>query len=646
MDISIAIQLSSNSLLGLLRNLFKDMENCKPTFWPIYAIVLMGAALYCFFIFSDVYRSSSSSFSLLPSTPAKIMASNSSHTTNTGNSSLAPISRLQNKLAKHIWEVPPAGSKMPPLKAFKLSKKLVQQRVKDNIIIVSYANYAFMDFVLNWVKHLTELGIDNLLVGAMDTKLLEALYWNGVPVFYMGRQMSTIDVGWGSPDFQKMQREKAILIDAFLRFGFELLLCDSDTVWLKNPLPYLARFPDADILTSTDQLIPTVVDDSLEFCEQIHVHYNIGLFHWRPSNSSKKLAKEWKELILADQNIWDQVVFNDIIRRQLGPFVDQDSKVIYAYDGELKLGCLPSSIFCTGHTFFVQNMYQHLGLEPYAAHTTHQSCGTEGKYHRFREAKLLYDPPSYYDVPEGFLTFKPSIPKNLLLDGEHNIESHFALVNYQIKQIRTAFAIASLLNRTLVMPRIWCRMDTIWLHRPGDMVGSIMRQPFVCPLDSVFLVDVMVRGLPEEEFGPSIRIKEYSILDNPSMPRKVKDSWLDVDLCHEGSRGCQVSSYATTNQTGILKFPKNSSQETYWTVFSLFKDVKVLQFSSMEDASIGFTDKLREEKFRKRMKAYIGRWCCVEDHSPGHIYYDIYWDEKPGWKPEPPRTPEDDHPPA
>ncbi|KAJ8633351.1 hypothetical protein MRB53_026687 [Persea americana] len=34
-----------------------------------------------------------------------------------------------------------------------------------------------MDHILNWVKHLTDLGVFNLLVGAMDTKLLEALYW-------------------------------------------------------------------------------------------------------------------------------------------------------------------------------------------------------------------------------------------------------------------------------------------------------------------------------------------------------------------------------------------------------------------------------------------------------------------------------------
>lgn len=67
----------------------------------------------------------------------------------------------------------------------------------------------------------------------MDTKLLEALYWKGVPTFDMGSHMSTVDVGWGSPTFHKMGREKVILIDAVLPYGFELLMCDTDMVWLK-----------------------------------------------------------------------------------------------------------------------------------------------------------------------------------------------------------------------------------------------------------------------------------------------------------------------------------------------------------------------------------------------------------------------------
>lgn len=67
----------------------------------------------------------------------------------------------------------------------------------------------------------------------MDVKLLEALYWKGIPVFDMGSNMITDDAGWGSPTFHKMGREKVFLINALLPFGYELLMCDTDMVWLK-----------------------------------------------------------------------------------------------------------------------------------------------------------------------------------------------------------------------------------------------------------------------------------------------------------------------------------------------------------------------------------------------------------------------------
>ncbi|WMV43154.1 hypothetical protein MTR67_036539 [Solanum verrucosum] len=531
---------------------------------------------------------------------------------------------------------------MPDLETFKLSKELVQERVTDNIVVVTFGNYAFMDFILTWVKHLTDMGVENLLVGAMDTKLLEALYWKGVPAFDMGSHMSTVDVGWGSPTFHKMGREKVVLIDSILPYGFELLMCDTDMVWLKNPLPYIARFPEADVLTSTDQVVPTVTDDRLDLWQQVGAAYNIGIFHWRATESAKKLAREWKEMLLADDKIWDQNGFNELVHRQLGPSVDDDSGLVYAYDGNLKLGLLPASIFCSGHTYFVQSMFQHLRLEAYAVHTTFQYAGTEGKRHRLREGKVFYDPPEYYNPPGGLLTFKPSIPKNLLLDGEHTIDTHFTLVNYQMKQIRTALAVASVLNRTLVMPPLWCRLDRLWFGHPGILPGSLTRQPFVCPLDHVFEINVMLKEMANEEFGPGINIREYSLFENPSMPQEVKKSWLDVHLCQEGSPGCQVNS---TSQSGVLKLPKHSTEETLKTAFSKFKDVKVIQFSSMQDAFDRFTDKTREEQFRNRVKRYVGIWCCVETHTPGHIYYDMYWDEKPGWKAAPPNSTKDDHPP-
>lgn len=40
----------------------------------------------------------------------------------------------------------------------------------------------------------------------------------------------------------------------------------------------------------------------------------------------------------------------------------------------------------------------------------------------------------------------------------------------------------------------------------------------------VMQVNVMLKEFPEEELGPSINIREYSFLDNPSMPKQVHTS--------------------------------------------------------------------------------------------------------------------------
>ncbi|KAK4747966.1 hypothetical protein SAY87_014552 [Trapa incisa] len=630
-----------------LKDSFQELATSRPLFLTVYTTVIVGIVVSSFYVFSAVYSADNSSPDSTPWLDSRLSSISDEEFHQVSNSSPLPkaldVPTSSSQPSKSIWEVPPRNTKMPPLKTFRLTKELVQQRAKDNVIIVTFGNFAFMDFILTWVKHLTDLGVYNILVGAMDTKLLEALYWKGLPVFDMESHMSTVDVGWGSPTFHKMGREKVLLIDSVLPFGVELLMCDTDMVWLKNPLPYLARYPEADILTSSDQVTPTVIDDSLDIWQQVGAAYNIGIFHWRPTESAKKLAREWKEMLLADDKIWDQSGFNDIVHRQLGPSVDDDSGLVYAFDGYLKLGVLPASIFCSGHTYFVQAMYQQLRLEPYAVHTTFQYAGTEGKRHRLREGMVFYDPPQYYDAPGGFLSFKPSIPKSLLFEGEHNIQSHFTLINYQMKQIRTAFSIASILNRTLVMPPLWCRLDRLWFPHPGVLEGSLTRQPFICPLDHVFEINMMLKELSEDEFGPGIGFREYSFLDNPSVPKLVQDSWLNVQLCQVGTKNCQLSN--GTNSKGVLRLPRHSNEEKLKMVFSNFKDVKVIQFSSMQDAFSGFTDKAKEDKFRNRMKRYVGIWCCTTGHVPGHIYYDMYWDEKPDWKPIPPQTAQDDHPP-
>ena len=68
------------------------------------------------------------------------------------------------------------------------------------------------------------------------------------------------------------------------------------------------------------------------------------------------------------------------------------------YDGKLQIGILPVSLFCSGHTLFVQDMPAKHDLEPYVAHATFQFSGTPGKRNRFRERLMWNDPPEYFKV--------------------------------------------------------------------------------------------------------------------------------------------------------------------------------------------------------------------------------------------------------
>jgi hypothetical protein len=66
--------------------------------------------------------------------------------------------------------------------------------------------------------------------------------------------LTTKDFGWGSPTFHKMGRQKITLCRQFISMGFDLLLTDVDTVFLRNPLPFIVKYPQADILVSSDML--------------------------------------------------------------------------------------------------------------------------------------------------------------------------------------------------------------------------------------------------------------------------------------------------------------------------------------------------------------------------------------------------------
>eukprot|EP00887_Chlorella_sp_A99_P003129 scaffold9.g3129.t1 len=530
----------------------------------------------------------------------------------------------------------------------RLTKQLAQKYAKNNIIIVTWANFHFSDFVVNWVKHVKSHGITNYLVGAMDVETAEVLVTEGVQVFAMYTEganstgLGSGDMGWGSPTFYKMGRQKVDLARTFSQYGLDLCLCDVDTVWINadrtrapsrphaspathprpqstlsrsslprppspDPTKYFARFPEADILASSDQLAPTIPpgDEGLEEPEAIHSAMNIGLLYFRHSENTTKFVVEWARRLEEDPKVWDQNVFNWVARDGLLPFQRHHSnpRLVWAANHSVVVGVLPVASFASGHTFFVQRLYEYQKVPAYVVHCTFQYGGSKGKRNRLREAKLWFDPPSYYS--EGkFLSVDlhfPPVSANfqdhttLMMNNRFKTtwrdpemqEAHLTRMHDQLGQLKQAFAVAVALNRTIIMPKLLCLCDRYWgpveyCQVPGAFK---LRLPYTCPLDHVLepynFDDPKVAA-------PPIHFREYSFLENPQTPRSIAN---EVQLRQIFAPYAATQLLHLTTAAGV--------------------------FGKWEDAALG-------QQFQQRINHMVGFWCCKrktrEDEDAGFPY--------------------------
>ena len=86
-----------------------------------------------------------------------------------------------------------------------LTPELVKSLLRSNMVLVTWANDHYYDFVKNWVRHLNEVDCTNYIVGAMDSKLLAKLVADDIPTFSMESGLTTGDFGWGTTTFHKVR---------------------------------------------------------------------------------------------------------------------------------------------------------------------------------------------------------------------------------------------------------------------------------------------------------------------------------------------------------------------------------------------------------------------------------------------------------
>lgn len=541
------------------------------------------------------------------------------------------------------------------LKVPLLSRDLARSHARDGIIIVTWANYHFFDFVLNWVEHMQRHGIKNYLVGAMDVDTGQALAAQGLNVFAMydetaGKEdtgLGTGDFGWGSPTFHKMGRQKVDLARTFNEYGLDLCLCDVDTVWINDPTEYFERFPEADILASSDGLTPSNPkgDDNLEAVEAIHSAMNIGLLFFRHSKNTSRFIDAWQKQLDSDSKAWDQNVFNQVAHVGLVPFqtLPNNDHLVLGANHSLVFGVLPIAQFASGHTFFVQRLFEFQEVKPYVVHTTFQYGGTKGKRHRLREAMLWYDPPEYYSeglflsvdlaypaTPDGFqeqdkvmmegVRFKTDWTNDAMAD------LHLKNMREQLLQLKTAFKLAMALNRTIIMPKLlaWC--DKYWgplefCQVPGAFK---MRLPFVAPMDHVlepFNFDDDI-GTP-----PPIPFREYSFLQKERTPQALKDSKVVISPATDATKVEELKEGGKT----VVRIPQGQTDAQLRELLAPYKDVQLLHFNTLHKAFGGWEDKAMVGKFQHRLSHMMGFFCCKkvkEGEDGGYAYYRFLEDPK------------------
>ena len=166
-------------------------------------------------------------------------------------------------------------------------------------LLLTFVNKVRLDFATTWAAHVRRLGLANWLVGATDGRALRSLRRAGVPCFGMRTQLPEGEWAWGSQTFKALGQHKIELIYRTLQWGLELVITDVDALVLRDPFAYVARWPDAGFLSTSDHLANTTSDGGLESAAATGAAINIGYMFFRPS--ALPLVEEWRRRMLGER---------------------------------------------------------------------------------------------------------------------------------------------------------------------------------------------------------------------------------------------------------------------------------------------------------------------------------------------------------
>ena len=172
---------------------------------------------------------------------------------------------------------------------------LAKARQRAGVIVLAFANHAYIEVLLNWLIAIDRLGIGSYLIVSLDDKLHEYLTERAIPSVLSPLQ-GGLDQLW----------VKRIGVFRFLvDHGIPFIHSDSDAVWLRNPMATFFSHPDHDLIISQGTIWPADVVQKRGFV------ICCGLFYLQSSAAARRLLLEMEEDVRATGD--DQISLNRVI---------------------------------------------------------------------------------------------------------------------------------------------------------------------------------------------------------------------------------------------------------------------------------------------------------------------------------------------
>ena len=369
-----------------------------------------------------------------------------------------------------------------------------------------------------------------------------------------------------STGFIKLATLKFQLVYDVVNAGYSVLLVEPDVLFIKNPFPTLAlqnpSTPDLQLMIG-QQTTEKVILSS-------------GLMAVRASRLSKSLfnqmAKRANDSDVFDE---DEVLLNYILDQRRNANASIPTIIIH------------QSKFASGELYFDKPKRYFFDSTPklppslLILHNSH-IVGVSAKMYRLREHLLWKsDVGLYYSDPHR---------KYLLYHNPFDL--HEKTPEAEKEALISALAIASILNRTVILPRFHCQCTSTGCE-------------FECPLHYLFHVarfdDKFENKFRENSFLHNVETPTDLKQANNSKPVIIKSDKIASLLENDNTQIDFDQQFTPANSTGGA----TSTEIKEW--FSSYKNKRLIKFYCMYNAFSKFTDESEDTDFTNKVKSGLQR---------------------------------------